>query len=404
MVMRAQPSETPGRATSRRINIFGSTGSIGLSTLDLIRRNANGFTVGALTANSSVEALAEQARELRPELAVVADEGQYQGLKSALAGTGIRVAAGRSGLLEAADLPADWTMAAIVGTAGLEPTLKAMGKTTSIGLANKECLVSAGELFMREINRTDTTLLPVDSEHSAIFQVLDFDLLDQVERIVLTASGGPFREWPLEKLEKATRAQALNHPNWNMGAKITVDSATMMNKGLELIEAHYLFPVGADRIEVVVHPQSIIHSFVEYTDSSILAQMGMPDMRTPIACALAWPERMNTPVPRLDLAAIGSLTFEAPDERRFPALRLAREALRTGNGAPTIMNAANEIAVAAFIADQLTYLNITRLVEDTLETAAQRGLLHCPKGLDEVMELDGMGRHMARELLAGRKG
>lgn len=388
----------------RRINILGSTGSIGLNTLDLIRRNADRFTIGALTANSSVEALAGQARELHPELAVVADEKLYQDLKSALAGTGVRVAAGRSGMLEAADLPADWTMAAIVGAAGLEPTLKTMNKTASIGLANKECLVSAGDLFMSEIERTKTTLLPVDSEHSAIFQVLDFERLEQVERIVLTASGGPFRGWPLDRLETASPAQALNHPNWDMGAKITIDSATMMNKGLELIEAHYLFPVGTDRIEVVVHPQSIIHSFVEYTDSSILAQMGMPDMRTPIACALAWPERMNTPVPRLDLAAIGKLTFEAPDERRFPALRLAREALQTGNGAPTIMNAANEIAVTAFIAGQLTYLNIARLVEDTLEAATRRGILCCPMSLDEVMELDGMGRHVARELLAGRKG
>ena len=404
MVMSVQPSADQGRAEPRRIHIFGSTGSIGVSTLDLIKRNSSEFVIAALTANASVEKLAAQAMELRPELAVVADENCYKELKDALAGTGIRVAAGRSGMMEAADLPADWAMAAIVGAAGLEPTLKVMENTATIGLANKECLVSAGDLFMSEIKRTGTTLLPVDSEHSAIFQVLDFDLLDKIERIVLTASGGPFREWPLEKLETATRAEALNHPNWDMGAKITIDSATMMNKGLELIEANYLFPVGVDRLEVVVHPQSIIHSYVEYEDSSILAQMGTPDMRTPIACALAWPERMHTPVPRLDLASIGALTFEAPDEQRFPALRIAREALQSGNGAPTIMNAANEIAVAAFIADKLTYLNIARLVEDTLEAAARCGAMRCPGSLDDVMELDGLGRQLARELLAGRKG
>ncbi len=393
-----------GGAEPRRINIFGSTGSVGLSTLDLIRRNRADFVIGALTANSSVDALVAQAKEFRPELAVLADESGYQALKSALAGTGVKAAAGHSGMALAADMPADWALAAIVGAAGLEPTLRAMKNTASIGLANKECLVSAGDLFMNEIKRTGTTLLPVDSEHSAIFQVLDFARLDQVERIVLTASGGPFRQWPIEKLEQATRAQALNHPNWNMGAKITIDSATMMNKGLELIEAHYLFPVGAERIEVVVHPESIIHSFVEYEDGSILAQMGMPDMRTPIACALAWPERMNTPVPRLDLAAIGNLSFEAPDEVRFPALRLAREALQTGNGAPTIMNAANEIAVAAFIQDKLTYLNIARLVEDTIEAAARRGVMRCPAGLGDVLELDGTGRQLAREMLPGYEG
>ncbi len=402
--MPLQSAETNASRQSRRINVFGSTGSIGVNTLDLLARNKDGYSVGALTANSRVDLLSRQAMAFNAELAVVADESRYHDLKSALAGSGVKAAAGHSGMMEAADMPADLAIAAIVGAAGLEPTLKAMKNTSHIGLANKECLVSAGDLFMREIEISGTRLLPVDSEHSAIFQVLDFEQLEQVERIVLTASGGPFREWPLERLEKATRQQALSHPNWDMGAKITVDSATMMNKGLELIEAHYLFPVGHERIQIVVHPQSIIHSYVEYRDGSSLAQMGMPDMRTPIACALAWPQRMQTPVSRLDLAKIGTLTFEAPDELRFPALRLAREALQTGRGAPTLMNAANEIAVAAFIEGKFGYLNIARLVEGTMEESARRGLLHCPGSLDDVIELDGMGREIAGELIARNKG
>lgn len=383
----------------RRISVFGSTGSIGASTLDLIGRNREQFQVAALTAHSRIDELAAQAREFSPQLAVTADESRYDELKSALAGTGVRAAAGRNGLMEAAELEADWVMAAIVGAAGLEPTLAALKQGRCIGLANKECLVSAGDFFMSEVQRNGATLLPVDSEHSAIFQVLDYDKLDRVGRIVLTASGGPFRDWPKHKMAAATRKQALAHPNWEMGAKITIDSATMMNKGLELIEAFYLFPVGEERIEILVHPQSIIHSVVEYDDGSMLAQMGMPDMRTPIAYALAWPGRMHTPVERLDLAAIGSLTFEPPDLERFPGIRIARETLKTGRGAATVMNAANEVAVAAFLADSIGYLDIAQFVEQTINEADRLGHMHRPGSLDDVLALDATGRRLADELI-----
>lgn len=384
----------------RRISVFGSTGSIGTNTLDLISHNRDRFPLIALTANSSVEKLAAQVREFHPQLAVIADESKYEELKSALSGTGVAAAAGRSGLMEAARMEADWVMASIVGAAGLEPALAALEQGICVGLANKECLVSAGAFFMSEVERTGSTLIPVDSEHSAIFQVLDVDKLDRVSRIVLTASGGPFREWSHEKMAAATRKQALAHPNWEMGAKITIDSATMMNKGLELIEAYYLFPVGEERIDILVHPQSIIHSIVEYDDGSVLAQMGMPDMRTPIAYALAWPERMTTPVERLDLSKIAALSFEAPDMERFPALRIAREALKTGRGAPTIMNAANEIAVAAFLDDRIGYLDIARFVEQTINQADRSGDMHQPDSLEDVLSLDAAGRRHAEALIS----
>lgn len=384
----------------RRISVFGSTGSIGVNTLDLIARNRDQFQIAALTAHSSVDKLAAQARKFNPQLAVIADEAQYEALKSALSGSGVDIAAGRSGLMEAAGLQADWVMASIVGAAGLEPTLAALQQGTIVGLANKECLVSAGDYFIAEVARTGSTLIPVDSEHSAIFQVFDPDKLDQVGRIILTASGGPFRDWPMEKMAAATLKQALAHPNWEMGAKITIDSATMMNKGLELIEAHYLFPVGEARIDILVHPQSIIHSMVEYNDGSVLAQMGMPDMRTPIAYALAWPERMTTPVERLDLSKIAALSFEAPDMERFPALRIAREALKTGRGAPTIMNAANEIAVAAFLDDRIGYLDIARFVEQTINQADRSGDMHQPDSLEDVLSLDAAGRRHAEALIS----
>ncbi|PLX39983.1 MAG: 1-deoxy-D-xylulose-5-phosphate reductoisomerase [Hyphomicrobiales bacterium] len=389
-------------AAPRRISVFGATGSIGVSTLDLIARNRDRFDVVALTAHSSAAQLAEQALEFRPEVAVIADDGAYLELKSALAGSGIEVAAGKAGLVEAARRPADWVMASIVGAAGLEPALAALQQGTILGLANKECLVSAGDFFMSEVARTGATLIPVDSEHSAIFQVFDPDRIANVARIVLTASGGPFRDWSLDRLAAATRAEALQHPNWEMGAKITIDSATMMNKGLELIEAHYLFPVGEERIDILVHPQSIIHSVVEYDDGSVLAQMGMPDMRTPIAYALAWPERMKTPVERLDLAEIGQLTFESPDSERFPALAIAREALKTGRGAPTVMNAANEVAVAAFLADRIGYLDIARFVEQTIDQADRTGELCRPGSLEDVLSLDAAGRELCSALISGR--
>jgi 1-deoxy-D-xylulose-5-phosphate reductoisomerase len=336
-----QPSEAP-----RRITVLGSTGSIGCNTVDLIERNSEAFEIEALTAHQNVAVLSEQARRLRPKLAVIADENRYGDLKEALAGTGVGVAAGQEALVEAADRPADWVMAAIVGAAGLAPTLAAVRRGAAIALANKETLVCAGSLMVAEIARHGATVLPVDSEHNAIFQVLETRHPETVERIILTASGGPFRDLSREAMAEVTPDQAVAHPNWDMGAKISVDSATMMNKGLELIEAYHLFGLPEPQIEILVHPQSVVHSMVAYIDGSVLAQLGQPDMRTPIAYALAWPARMAAPVERLDLAAIGQLTFEAPDPDRFPALRLARQALRAGGCAPTVLNAANEIAVA----------------------------------------------------------
>ncbi|MEE8534446.1 MAG: 1-deoxy-D-xylulose-5-phosphate reductoisomerase, partial [Kiloniellales bacterium] len=338
-------SPRPGsQPRPRSVTVLGSTGSVGRNTVELIERGRERFDVVALTAHSSVERLAEQARRLRPELAVIADGNLYAELKAALAGTGIETAAGETALVEAAMRPADWVMAAIVGAAGLAPTLAAVRRGAIVALANKETLVCAGALMMAEVAGNGATLLPVDSEHNAIFQVLDAERPDTVERIILTASGGPFRARSLEDMADVTPEQAVAHPNWDMGAKISVDSATMMNKGLELIEAHYLFTMPEGRIEILVHPQSVVHSMVAYVDGSVLAQMGQPDMRTPIAYTLAWPARMAAPVERLDLAALGTLTFEAPDPERFPALRLAREALCDGGGAPTILNAANEVA------------------------------------------------------------
>jgi 1-deoxy-D-xylulose-5-phosphate reductoisomerase len=385
------PSEGP-----RRITILGSTGSIGCSTIDLVERNPSAYVVEALTAQSNVEKLAAQARALRPRMAVIGDESLYGALKEALAGTNIAVAAGRDALIEAADMPADWVMAAIVGAAGLAPTLAAVRRGAVVALANKECLVCAGDIVMAEVERANATLLPVDSEHNAIFQVFDFDRVEGIERLILTASGGPFRTMSRDAMEKVTPEQAVAHPNWSMGAKISVDSATMMNKGLEVIEAHHLFPVHESRIEVLVHPQSVIHSMVSYVDGSVLAQLGSPDMRTPIAYALAWPRRMAAPSPRLDLAALGNLSFESPDPERFPALRLARQALQTGRAAPTVLNAANEVAVAGFLNRRIGFLEIASIVEETLERATDAALA-C---LDDVHEADGEARRIASELVA----
>ncbi len=329
----------------RSVTILGSTGSIGRNTVELIEARPDLYRVEALVANSSAELLAQQAIRLRPRLAVVADARHRDRLASLLDGSGIAVAAGAEAVVEAAQLPAEWVMAAIVGAAGLAPTIAAARRGVTVALANKECLVCAGQLMMAEVARHGATLLPVDSEHSAIFQVFDFDQKDRIEKIILTASGGPFRHTSLADMEAVTPEQAVAHPNWSMGAKISVDSASMMNKGLELIEAHHLFAMPESQIDIVVHPQSVIHSAVAYIDGSVLAQMGSPDMRTPIAYALGWPRRIQAPVPRLDLAAIGQLTFEAPDPARFPALRLARLALQTGGAAPTVLNAAHEVAV-----------------------------------------------------------
>lgn len=375
----------------RSLTILGSTGSIGCNTLDLIERSPGLFEVEALTAFRSVDRLAEQARRMRAKLAVIGDESRYADLKEALAGTGIETAAGGEALIEAAMRPADWVMAGIVGAAGLAPTLAALQRGTIVALANKETLVCAGSFVMTEIARNGATLLPVDSEHNAIFQVLDFDRMDKVDRVILTASGGPFRSFSREQMSRATPEQAVAHPNWRMGAKISVDSATMMNKGLELIEAHYLFRLPPERVEILVHPQSVVHSMVAYVDGSVLAQLGEPDMRTPIAFTLAWPTRMAAPVRRLNLAEIGQLTFEAPDAIRFPALRLAREALQIGAAAPTILNAANEVAVHEFLEGKINFLGITEIVERTLERMPALK----PGSLADIIDIDREARAVA---------
>lgn len=380
----------------RSVTVLGSTGSVGQSTVDLLKRNPDAFDVRVLTANRNVELLAEQARGLKAATAVVADESRYADLKSALAGSGIEVAAGRPALLAAAAIPVDWTMAAIVGARGLEPTLAAIDNGGIIAVANKECLVCAGELITARLNRTGATLLPVDSEHNAIFQVFQRD--QSVRRIVLTASGGPFRTADRSVMAAATPAQAVAHPVWSMGAKISVDSATMMNKGLEIIEASYLFGLSEDAIDVLVHPQSVIHSMVEYADGSVLAQLGTPDMRIPIAYTLAWPKRMATPAETLDLAAIASLTFEAPDAVRFPCLDLARSALRTGGTAPAILNAANEVAVEAFLRGRIGFLDIAAVNDNVQSTLGAPSATELP----EILAIDAEARRHAEATIAGR--
>lgn len=385
----------------RQVCVLGSTGSVGCNTLDLISRHNGRYTVEALTANRNVKLLAEQARTFHAGLAVIAEPSLYQDLKDALADTDTDVAAGPEALLEAAQRPADWVMGGIVGAAGLKPTLEAVRRGACIALANKECLVSAGELFLKEVEASGATLLPVDSEHNAIFQVFDFERADTVDRIILTASGGPFRTWTTEEMSKATPQQAVAHPNWDMGAKISVDSATLMNKGLEFIEAFHLFPVGIDNIEIIVHPESVIHSMVGYIDGSVLAQLGSPDMRTPIAYALAWPHRITSPSPKLDLAEVAQLTFETPDEGRFPALRLAREALQSGGGAPTILNAANEVAVESFLQGHIGFLDIALIIERALDRMRGGGGSLKPGSLDDVHELDAEARRVASDLIVG---
>ncbi len=387
-------------SSPRSITILGSTGSIGCSTIDLVERTPDDFVVEALTAYSNVDLLAEQAIKLKARLAVIGDESLYPRLKEALGGTQIEVQAGREAVIAAARRPAEWVMAAIVGAAGLEPTLAAIRRGVTVALANKECLVCAGELVMAEVAAAGATLLPVDSEHNAIFQVFDGERRDGIESIILTASGGPFRSFTLEQMADVTPEQAVAHPNWDMGAKISVDSATMMNKGLEIVEARHLFDIEPDRIKVLVHPQSVIHSCVAYVDGSVLAQMGAPDMRTPIAYTLAWPQRMQTPVDRLDLASLAQLTFEAPDIERFPSLRLVFEALKTGGGASTILNAANEVAVAAFLAGQIGFLDIARTVERALELVPNRQLLE----LSDVHEIDALARECANAQISPSGG
>ncbi|BBD97456.1 1-deoxy-D-xylulose-5-phosphate reductoisomerase [Sphingobium amiense] len=372
----------------KRVSIFGATGSVGQSTLDLVRRQPDAYRIVALTANSDVDSLAQVARESGAQVAVIGQAHLYGALKDALAGSGVEAAAGEDALVDAARLDADWTMAAIVGCAGLKPTMAALEAGTTVALANKESLVSAGGLMMDAARASGATLLPVDSEHNAIFQCLAGSSYDNVARIILTASGGPFRTRSRAQMRDITPAQAVAHPNWSMGAKISVDSATMMNKGLELIEAAHLFPVGLDRIEILVHPQSVIHSMVEYRDRSTLAQLGSPDMRIPIAHALAWPDRIATPCQPLDLATIGRLDFEAPDPERFPALRLARAAAADGGATPAILNAANEVAVAAFLSGRIGFLDIAMIVEDVLD----RYSAPAPGSIDDVLAADAQAR------------
>lgn len=382
----------------KSITILGSTGSIGKSTVDIIRREPDKYRVIALTGNQNISLLAEQAKLLNAEIAVTADETKYAELKELLSGTAVRAAAGFQAVIDAAKEDADWTMSSIVGAAGLLPTMEVVKRGKTLALANKETLVCAGEIVMKAVREYHTTLIPVDSEHSAIFQTLEEKHRGAVDRILLTASGGPFREKDAAFMERATPEQAVAHPNWSMGAKISVDSATMMNKGLEIIEACHLFDFPVDKIEVLVHPQSIVHSAVGYADGSVLAHMGMPDMRTPIAYALAWPDRMVSPTAKLDLTKMSALTFCAPDENRFPALRLAKECQAKGQTATAVMNAANEVAVGAFLNRRIGFTDIVRVVEKVVEISP----LDPVSTIQDVIAADGEARKTAERCLAER--
>ncbi|MGD0142047.1 MAG: 1-deoxy-D-xylulose-5-phosphate reductoisomerase [Rhizomicrobium sp.] len=385
---------------SRRLTILGSTGSIGLSTLDVVaharaNHGPDAFPLEALTAQSSVDKLAAQAREYRPRVAVIGDPALHSRLKDGLAGTDVEVAAGPDAVRDAAARPSDIVMVAIIGAASLVPTLAAVKRGATIALANKECVVAAGEVFREALAASRAIVIPVDSEHNAAFQILDFKQAHAFDRVTLTASGGPFREWTRERMDSVTPEQAVAHPNWSMGAKISVDSATLMNKGLEVIEAHYLFGLPPEQLGVIVHPQSIVHCLVAYTDGSTLAHLSAPDMRTPIAYALAWPHRVASPSLRLDLALVKQLTFESADFERFPCLGLAEECLRTGGLAPTILNAANEVAVQAFLGRRIGFLDIARVIEDTL--ASDDGS-NGGGGLDEVLAVDKRARNVAGDI------
>lgn len=394
------------RPEKRTVTILGSTGSIGVNTLDLIefarREDEADVEIVALTANRNLETLVEQAKKFRPQFAAIGDASLGDDLKSALAGTGIETGAGPDAVEDAAQRDANWVMAAIVGAAGLKPTLKAAQRGADIALANKECLVCAGDVVTAAIVEAGGRLLPVDSEHNAIFQVYDFERPDRVTRLILTASGGPFRTWSREEMAVATPAQAVAHPNWSMGAKISVDSATLMNKGLELIEAAHIFPTPHEQIDILVHPQSVIHSMVEYTDGSVLAQLGTPDMRTPIATTLAWPDRTPSPSAKLDFAEVSKLTFEAPDLKRFPALRLAREAIAAGGVMPATLNAANEIAVAAFLNGQVKFLDIAAISEQVLDEVSRVNAPAKLTALDDAVAADAEARRRAEECAAAR--
>ncbi|MGD9768594.1 MAG: 1-deoxy-D-xylulose-5-phosphate reductoisomerase [Pseudolabrys sp.] len=393
-------SQHPAHATAQRsVTLLGATGSIGASTVDLLSRERDRYRVEAVSANRNAAALAEIARATGAKFAVVGDPAAYPELKEALSGSGIAAGAGENALVEAAQRPADWVIGAITGAAGLRPTLAAAERGAIVALANKETLVCAGGLFMRRAAAAGATVLPVDSEHNALFQAMSGSRREDVLRVILTASGGPFRTASAEAIRTATVEQALKHPNWSMGAKVTIDSATLMNKGLEIIEAHHLFALPSEQIDVLVHPQSIVHSLVEFCDGSLIAQLGSPDMRIPIAYCLAWPERIHGPAPRLDLARHATLTFEEPDVVRFPALRLARHALEAGGGAPTVLNAANEIAVSEFLARRLPFGGIAALVEATLNAAVSRNWTAEPDNLEDALSVDHNTRLLARDLL-----
>jgi 1-deoxy-D-xylulose-5-phosphate reductoisomerase len=379
----------------RKIAILGATGSVGNSTLDLVARNPDQYDVLALTARSDVEGLARAAKKVGARRAVVADPDRYQALRDALAGSGVEASAGEEAIIEAAGSGADWTMAAIVGSAGLKPAMAALRQGSILALANKESLVSAGDIMTSAAAKAGTQILPVDSEHNAIFQCLDRQRPAAVRRIILTASGGPFLRKTTEEMRGMSPRAAVSHPNWSMGAKISVDSATLMNKGLELIEAYHLFHLGHDAFDVLVHPESVVHSLVEYIDGSMLAQLGAPDMRIPIAYALAWPERMETPCARLDLAAVATLHFEEPDVDRFPALALARAALRSGGAKPGILNAANEIAVGSFLDNRIGFLDIVSVSRGVLDTFDPPAA----STLEDVLEIDRRARDLAGDLV-----
>ena len=386
---------------ARSVTVLGSTGSIGVSTLDVISHarkvyGERALPVEAITAQANVAALAEQAKAVRPRLAVIGDEKLYRQLKEELSGTGIEAAAGRPAIIAAASRPSDVVMVAIMGAAALEPALMAVKRSANVALANKECIVAAGNVFHRALANSSAAVIPVDSEHNAVFQVLNGEGAGEVEKVTLTASGGPFRDWTIEQMAVCTVEQAVAHPNWSMGAKISVDSATLMNKGLELIEAHFLFALPVEKLDVVVHPQSIVHCLVSYADGSTLAHLSAPDMRTPIAHALAWPRRISSPSRRLDLAQVGQLTFRAPDHERFRCLGLAQDCMRTGGTAPTILNAANEVAVDAFLSRRIGFLDIPRVVETALNDSPHAN--EAVDTLEGILAIDARARQQAAEI------
>ena len=395
-------AETDVRQRPIRITVLGATGSIGLSVADLLERNPDRFDVVALVANRNADALADMAIKLNASTAVLADENNHHVLAERLRGTGIIAASGVAALDEAVDMDTDLVVGAIVGAAGLMPTFRAIKPGRRIALANKECLVCAGDLFVERIRTSGAELLPVDSEHNAVFQVFQKDQADQIEKVILTASGGPFRTWSIDRMRDVTPEQALKHPNWEMGSRITIDSATMMNKGLEVIEASHLFPVSNDQLEVLVHPQSTIHGLVQYKDGSLLAQLGSPDMRTPIAHCLSFPMRMPVPVKRLNLAELGTMTFEAPDLERFPCLGIALDVLDAGGAAPAALNAADEVAVEAFLKGHIGFLDIPAAIKAVLEQLSAANMLKPAKSVDDVLGLDSEARQKTLEWVENR--